>query len=77
MNEHNIYLTSQLLTYLLTYLLHGAEYFFEKLIVTQLVKQYPPFFVQPEDSLQCSQKPATEPYTKPAESSSPHQSLSP
>jgi hypothetical protein len=32
---------------------------FEKLIVTQLVKQYPAFFMELEGSLPCSQKPAT------------------
>jgi hypothetical protein len=50
---------------------------FEKLIVTQIVKKYPAFFMEPEGSLPCSQKPATGPYPEPAESSSPHRSLSP
>jgi hypothetical protein len=36
-----------------------------------------PFFIDPEGSLPCSQKPATGPYPEPAESSSPHRSLSP
>jgi hypothetical protein len=36
---------------------------FEKLIVTQLVKEYPAFFMEPEGSLPCSQKPTTGPYT--------------
>jgi hypothetical protein len=31
--------------------------FFEKLIVTQLFKQQPAFFMGPEDSLPCSQNP--------------------
>jgi hypothetical protein len=44
----------------------------EKLIVTQLVKQQPAFFMEPEGSLMCSQKPAIGPYPEPAESSSPH-----
>jgi hypothetical protein len=33
--------------------------------------------MEPEGSLPYSQKPATEPYPEPAESSSPHLSLSP
>jgi hypothetical protein len=46
------------LTYLLTYLLTSwFKTFFEKLKVTQLVKQYPPFFMESEGSLLCSQKP--------------------
>jgi hypothetical protein len=48
---------------------------FEKLIVTQFVKQT--FFMETEGSLPCSQKFATGPYPEPAESSSSHQSLSP
>jgi hypothetical protein len=35
------------------------------------------FFMEPEGSLPCSQKPATGPYPEPAESSSPHRSLFP
>jgi hypothetical protein len=45
--------------------------------VTQLVKKYPAFFMEPEGSLPCSQKPATGPYPKPAESSLLHQFLVP
>jgi hypothetical protein len=44
---------------------------FEQLIVTQILEKYP-FFMEPEGSLPCSQKPATGPYPEPAESSSPH-----
>jgi hypothetical protein len=34
---------------------------FEKLIVTQLIKKYPAFFMEPEGSSPCSQKPAMNP----------------
>jgi hypothetical protein len=34
------------------------------------------FLMEPEGSLPCSFKPATGPYSEPAESSSPHRSLS-
>jgi hypothetical protein len=44
---------------------------FEKLIDTQIVKKYAAFFMDSEGSLSCSQKPATGPYSEPAESSSP------
>jgi hypothetical protein len=50
---------------------------FEKLIVTQPVKKYHAFFMEPEGSLPCSQKLAIGPYPEPAESGSPHRSLSP
>jgi hypothetical protein len=50
---------------------------FEKLIVTQLAKIYPAFFMESEGSLPCSQKPTIGPYYEPAESSSSHRSLSP
>jgi hypothetical protein len=43
--------------------------FFEKLIVSQLVKKYPAFFMEPEGSLPFSQKPAIGPYSEPTESS--------
>jgi hypothetical protein len=61
-------------TYLLT---PWSRAFFEKLIVTQIAKQYPAFFMEAEGSLPFSQKPATRHYPEPAESSSPHQSLPP
>jgi hypothetical protein len=35
------------------------------------------FLTEPEGSSPCSQKPAAGPHPEPAESSSPHQSLSP
>jgi hypothetical protein len=35
---------------------------FEKLIVTQLIKKYHAFFMEPEGLSPCSQKPATGPY---------------
>jgi hypothetical protein len=72
------YWDMHLLTYLLTYLFHSwCRIFFEKLIITQLVKHYPAFFMEPEGTLPCSQKPAIGPYSESAESSSPHRSLSP
>jgi hypothetical protein len=66
----------KVITYLLTYLLTclltpWCRILFEKLMVTQLVKKYPAFFME------CSQKPATGLYPEPAESSSPHRSQSP
>jgi hypothetical protein len=45
--------------------------FIEKLLFTQLVKQQPAFFMEPEGSLSSSQKLATGPYHEPAESKSP------
>jgi hypothetical protein len=71
------YLLTYLRTYLLTYLLTPwFRIVFEKLIVTQLIKKYPAFFIEPEGILLCSQKPATILYPEPAESSSPHRFLS-
>jgi len=35
---------------------------FEKLIVTQLIRKYPAFFMEPKGSSSCSQKPVTGPY---------------
>jgi len=46
-------------------------------IVTQLVKKYPAFFMEPEGLSLCSHKPSTRHYPEPAESSSTHWSLSP
>jgi hypothetical protein len=63
-----------ILTYLLT---PWYRIFFEKLTVTELVKPLPAFFMAPEGSLPCLQKPATEPYPEPAESNLSHRSLSP
>jgi hypothetical protein len=50
---------------------------FKKIIVTQLIKKYPAFFMETEGSSPCSQKPATGPYPKPTESNWPHRSLYP
>jgi hypothetical protein len=50
---------------------------FDKLILTQLVKQYPVLFIEPEVLLLWSQEPVTGPYPEPAESSSPHRFLFP
>jgi hypothetical protein len=50
---------------------------FEKLNVTQLLKNYPAFFMEPEGSLTCSQKPANGPHSEPAESSNPIDSYLP
>jgi len=49
---------------------------FEKLIVTQLVKKYPAFCVEPKGSLPCSQKLAIGLYPEPAEYNLPHRFLS-
>jgi hypothetical protein len=38
-----------------------------KLLVTQLVKKSPAFYMEPEGSSPCSQKPATGPYAEPQE----------
>jgi hypothetical protein len=74
----NIEAFVKVVTYLLTYLLTPwCRILFENLIVTQPVKKYPAFFMEPEGSLPFSQKPTIGPYPEPAESSSPHRSLSP
>jgi len=62
-----------LLTYLLTYLLHGAESFLKSQPVLQLVKKFPAF-LEPEGSSPYSQVPATCPYPEPTPSS-PHNPL--
>jgi len=41
------------------------------------IKKYPASVTEPEGSSPCSQKPTTEPYFEPAESSSPHRSPPP
>jgi hypothetical protein len=69
---------SVLLIYFFTYsLAPWCRILFEKLIVTQLIKKYPAFFMEPESSSSCSQKAANGLYSEPAESSSSHRSLSP
>jgi hypothetical protein len=62
-------------TYLLTYLLHGAGYYLKSWL-SFILSKIPRFLMEPEGSSPCSQKPATGPYPKPAESSSPHRCLS-
>jgi hypothetical protein len=68
------YRAIDIITYLLT---SWCRILFEKLTVARLIKKYPAFFMKLEGSLPFSQKPATEPYPEPTESSSPHRSLSP
>jgi hypothetical protein len=50
---------------------------FEKWILTQIVKPEPAFFMEPESSLSCSQKPTNGAYSEPAESGSSHRYISP
>jgi hypothetical protein len=52
------------LTYLLTYLLHGAEPLLRSYLVLQLVKRFPAFS-EPEGSTPYPQAPATRPYPEP------------
>jgi hypothetical protein len=86
----NFMTCTYLLTYLLTYLFtHSLTHslppslppwcriLFGKLIVTQLVKQWPAFFMEPKGLLLCSQKPATGPHPEPAQFSLPHRFPSP
>jgi hypothetical protein len=65
---HNLYAS-----YLLT---PWCRILFEKLIFTQFATKHS-FFMEPEGSLLCSQKPSTGPYPEPAESSSPQRFPSP
>jgi len=58
-------LLAYLLTYLLTYSM--VQNVIEKRIVTQLIRKYPSFFMEPKGSSPCSQKPAIGPYPEPAE----------
>jgi len=64
-----------LLTYLLTYLLHGAGNYLKSWLSLSLSK-ISCFLMEPEGSSPCSQKPATGSYPEPVESSLPHWSLS-
>jgi hypothetical protein len=74
--EQILHATARINMYLLTYLLTSwRRILFEKLVVSQLVKQ-PAFCMKPVGSFPCSQKPTTGPYPEPAESSSPRRSLS-
>jgi hypothetical protein len=57
-------------------LIRRCRILFEKMIVTQPVNKYPAFFMEPEGSLPCSQKPATGPSPEPANSSSSRRSQS-
>jgi hypothetical protein len=68
-----------LLTYLLTYLLtHSTvQDIIWKADSHSACQKYPAFFMEPEGSLPCSQKPAIGPYPEAAESSLPFRSLSP
>jgi len=61
------------LTYLLTYSLTHSMV---QNIILKAYQIYPTFFMEPEGSSPCSQKPASGPYPQPLESSSPHPYLS-
>jgi hypothetical protein len=65
-------ITSLLSYYLLT---HSMVQNITWKTVTQIIKKYPTFFMEPEGSSLFSHKLATGPYHEPAESGSPHQSL--
>jgi hypothetical protein len=47
--------------------IYTAGYFLQSWEVTQHVKQQTAFFMEPEASLPCSQRPATGPYQEPGE----------
>jgi hypothetical protein len=70
-------------TYLLTYLLtHSLTHSMVQDIIWKADcysarQKTSRFLMEPKGSSPCSQKPATGPYPEPAESSSPHRSLSP
>jgi hypothetical protein len=65
--------SSELPTLLACLLTSSSIMLLEKLTaVLQLLKKYPAFFMEPDGSSPCSQKPATGPYPEPAESSLPH-----
>jgi hypothetical protein len=56
---------------------HGNEPLrFIKEFLDYILKKGSAFFMEPEGSLPCSQKPDTGPYPDPAESFSPHRSVS-
>jgi hypothetical protein len=69
----------KLLTYLLTYLLTHSmvQNIIWKPDCHSAYQKNPAFFMKPEGSSPCSQKPATGPYPQPAESSSSHRFLFP
>jgi hypothetical protein len=50
----------------------GSKIIVEKLIVTQLIKNFPVFEKKLKDTLQCLQESATGPYTEPSEISGSH-----
>jgi len=73
------YLLTYLFTYLLTYLLTYSMV--EDIIIKAdchlACQKIYCFLMELEGSLPCLHKPVTEPYPEPAESTSPHRSLSP
>jgi hypothetical protein len=68
----NLQHVSAVLYNLLTYFTPYCKILFEKLIVTQLIKTYPAFFMEPKGSSPYSQKPATGPYTELVSSTDPY-----
>jgi hypothetical protein len=75
----NISSSTYLLTYLLSYLLTHSmvQDIIWKSDCHSARQKISCFLILPEGSLPCSHKPATEHYSEPAESRSPHRSLSP